>query len=60
VFGLGQGLAQAVAPAIVGVSIGFGVQGVIGLGLVFLVVGALSGPLLSVVLRTFPTENIAV
>lgn len=51
VFGLGQGLAQAVAPAIVAVGLGFGVPGVIGLGVAFLVVGALNGPLLSLAQR---------
>jgi hypothetical protein len=55
VFGLGQGLAQAISPAIVVVCLGFGIPGVIGLGLALLVVGALSGPFLSLVLRPSPT-----
>lgn len=56
VFGLGQGLMTSLAPAIVGVGLGFGVPGVIGLGLAFLVVGALTRPLMSVALRGSPAE----
>jgi hypothetical protein len=51
VFGLGQGLAQAVAPAVIGVALGFGRQGLIVLGLAFLAVGALSGPFIALVFR---------
>jgi MFS family permease len=57
VFGLGQGLAQALAPAIVGVGLSLGVPGLIGLGLAFLAVGALTRPLLSLVLRGAPAEE---
>jgi MFS family permease len=57
VFGLGQGLAQALAPAIVGVGLSLGVPGLIGLGLTFLAVGALTRPLLSLVLRGAPAEE---
>lgn len=51
VFGLGQGLATAVAPAIVGVGIGLGVPGMLGLGAVFLLVGLLTRPLMSLAMR---------
>jgi len=57
VFGLGQGLAQALAPAIVGVGLSLGVPGLIGLGLAFLAVGALTRPLLSLVLRASPATG---
>jgi Major Facilitator Superfamily len=59
VFGLGQGLAQAVAPAIIGVALGFGRLGVIVLGLAFLAVGALSGPFTVLVLRWNPGGDVA-
>ncbi|MDN3354833.1 MFS transporter [Actinomadura sp. DC4] len=54
VFGLGQGLATSLAPAIVGVGLSIGVGGVIGLGLAFLVVGALTRPLIALTLRDAP------
>lgn len=57
VFGLGQGLATAVAPAIVGVGVTLGVTGVIGLGLAFLMVGLLTRPLMSLVVRAVPVEE---
>jgi Major Facilitator Superfamily len=57
VFGLGQGLAQAVAPAIVGVGLSFGVTGLLGLGLAFLVVGALTRPLMPLAARGTPVEE---
>jgi hypothetical protein len=47
VFGLGQGLATAVAPAVIGVGLSFGVAGVLAIGLAFLAVGALTRLLLS-------------
>jgi hypothetical protein len=59
VFGLGQGLAQALAPAIVGAGLSLGVPGLIGLGLAFLAVGALTRPLLSLVLRRSPEAEAA-
>lgn len=53
VFALGQGLAQAVAPVIVGaISLGHGVPGLLVLGLGFLVVGAANRPLLAMALRS--------
>ncbi|HEV7652778.1 MAG TPA: MFS transporter [Actinophytocola sp.] len=53
VFALGQGLSQAVAPMIVGaVGLSHGVPGLLTLGLAFVVIGAVSKPLLRVVLRT--------
>lgn len=57
VFGLGQGLATAVAPAIVGVALSLGVAGLLVLGLAFLIVGALTRPLLSLAIRGFPMEE---
>lgn len=60
VFGLGQGLATALAPAIVGAGLGIGVWGLIGLGLVFFVVGALTRPLLSLADQGAPVEENAV
>jgi dipeptide/tripeptide permease len=56
VFSLGQGLATSFAPAIVGIGLSLGVPGVIGLGLAFLVVGALTKPMMSVALRGAPAE----
>lgn len=45
VFGLGTGLAQAVAPLVVGVlALSWGSWGLVGLGLCFAAVGAVSGP----------------
>jgi MFS family permease len=53
VFALGQGLAQAIAPLIVGVlSLSHGVPGLLALGLGFLIVGAANRPLLAVALRS--------
>ena len=53
VFALGQGLAQALAPIVVGtVGLGHGVPGLLALGGGFLVVGAVNRPLLRAVLRT--------
>jgi MFS family permease len=50
VFALGQGLAQAVAPVVVGtIGLSHGVPGLLTLGLAFLVVGALNKPLLRAV-----------
>ena len=49
VFSLGQGVATAVAPALVSVALSFHRAGVIGFGLAILTVGAVSGPLLSLV-----------
>lgn len=57
VFGLGQGLAGAVAPAIVGVGLSLGAPGLFGLGLAFLVVGTLTRPLMSFALRGSPLEE---
>lgn len=52
VFALGQGVSQAVAPVIVGtVGLSHGVPGLLTLGLGFVAVGAVSKPLLRVVLR---------
>jgi Major Facilitator Superfamily len=59
VFGLGQGLAGAVAPAIVGVGVSLGAPGLFGLGLGFLVVGAITRPLLSFAIRHSPAEETA-
>lgn len=48
VFGLGTGLAQAVAPLVVGVlALRWGHWGLIGLGLCFAAVGAVSGPVIN-------------
>lgn len=56
VFALGQGLAQAVAPIVVGaVGLSHGVPGLLALGGGFLVVGAVNKPLLRAVLRTRAT-----
>jgi MFS family permease len=55
VFALGQGLAQAVAPVVVGaIGLSHGVPGLLALGLGFLLVGAVNKPLLRMVLRTRP------
>jgi hypothetical protein len=52
VFALGQGLAQAVAPIVVGtVGLSHGVPGLLVLGLGFLVVGAVNKPLLRLASR---------
>ncbi len=57
VFGLGQGLATAFAPAVVGIGLSLGEPGLLGLGLAFLVVGALTRPLLSLAVRQSPAEE---
>lgn len=55
VFALGQGLAQAVAPVVVGaIGLSHGVPGLLALGLGFLLVGAVNKPLLRMALRTRP------
>lgn len=52
VFGIGTGVAQALAPSVVGVlPLRLGTPGLILLGLLFLGVGAVSRPLLSLALR---------
>jgi MFS family permease len=56
VFGLGQGLATAVAPAIIGAGLSLGTTGVLVLGLAFLAVGALTRPLMSFAMRGAPLD----
>jgi MFS transporter len=56
VFALGQGLAQALAPIVVGaVGLSHGVPGLLALGGGFLVVGAVNKPLLGAILRSRAT-----
>lgn len=55
VFGIGSGVAQAVAPTVVAVlALHWAGPGLAGLGLCFLVVGAASEPLLTVMIRRWP------
>jgi hypothetical protein len=57
VFGLGQGLATAVAPAIVGGGLSLGIPGMLGLGVAFLIVGLLTRPLMNLAMRGVPVEE---
>jgi hypothetical protein len=57
VFGLGQGLAGALAPAIVGVALSLGASGLLGLGLAFLAVGLVTRPLISFATRGAPETS---
>jgi hypothetical protein len=57
VFGLGQGLATAVAPALLGAGLSLGVPGLLGIGAAFLVVGALARPFLAPAGSAPPVEE---
>lgn len=55
VFGIGSGIAQAVGPTVVGVlALHWAAPGLIGLGLCFLLVGAVSQPLVMLAVRRWP------
>jgi MFS family permease len=55
VFGLGSGAAQAIAPTVVGVlALHWAGRGLIGLGLCFAVVGAVSGPIVNLAVGRWP------